>query len=300
MGCVFERGHGGARIQTVVVSNVLNDNDWTVISDVAQAGEAALYWDIGDTKQVHLEGTCGTLGLNTNLWVYIIGINHRSVNGVTFQGFKTTQTNGVSVALVDSKYDGTSTSGTKYFNMHHWDSNNYGGWKGCDLRYDVLGSTDIAPSGYGSTATLSRVGYDGSINTAINPINNTLMSCLPNDLRAVMQPMTIYTDNKGNNSNTSTNVTTSIDYLPLLAEFEVFGARTNATNTYEQNNQTQYSYYSSGNSAIKYKSDSINTSIYWWERSPGSSNGFCDVSNSGTASVVNSNISDGLAPMFLV
>lgn len=82
MGAVFERGHGGPR--AVTVSDVLNDNEWDVISEIAQAGEAALYWDIGDTKQVHLEGTCGTLSLNTDLWVYIIGINHRDINGITF------------------------------------------------------------------------------------------------------------------------------------------------------------------------------------------------------------------------
>ena len=310
MGAVFERGHG-ARVDYTPVSNVLNDNEWDVISEVAQAGEAALYWDIGDTKQVHLEGTVGGgglggLNLNIDLWVYIIGINHRDVNGITFQGFKTAQENGISVALVDGGYGTSYSAGFITFNMNHWGggypyNTNYGGWKGCDARYDILGSTNIAPSGYAATPTTSRVGYDAQPATTTSPVSNTLMSCLPADLRAVMQPMTIYTDNKGNNSNTAANVTTSVDYLPLLAEYEIFGARTNA-NTYEQNNQTQYAYYSAGNSKIKYQQSSTGTAADQWERSPRykDATSFCIVDITGTAHYLYSRGSQGLAPAFMV
>jgi len=306
MGAVFERGHG-ALVDHTPVSSVLNDNEWDVISEIAKAGESALYWNTGDTKQVHLEGTCGTLSLNTDLWVYIIGINHQNTTGITFQGFKTSASSGVDVCLIDSKYNSMSSDGSKCFNMNHWGSSsspyntNYGGWKGCDARYDILGSTNVAPSGYGATPTTSRVGYDAGTATATNPVSNTLMSCLPSDLRAVMQPMTVYTDNKGNKGNTAANVTTSVDYLPLLAEFEIFGARSYA-NTYEQNNQTQYAYYSAGNSKVKYIHSSTGTTAYWWERSPRYNNAltFCIVSTSGIAYNYGSRISHGLAPAFTV
>lgn len=286
---------------------VLDNNSWDIISQVGAKGRGANYWSIGDTKQVHLEGTMGTLSLNTDLWVYIIGFNHRNVNGITFQGFKTAASGGTDVCLVDSGYGSNYYSGSKNFNINHWGTNsgtyntNYGGWKGCDLRYDILGSTSTAPSGYGSKATTSRVGYDASSTTATNPVNNTLMSCLPSDLRAVMQPMIVYTDNKGNSSNTSANVTTSVDYLPLLAEFEVFGARTYA-NTYEKNSQSQYSYYSAGNSKIKYKHSATSTAAHWWERSPGYSYAytFCYVYTGGTSGGNSSRSSLGIAPMFLV
>lgn len=289
------------------VSSVLNDNEWSVISEVAQAGEGGSYWAVGDTKAVALSGTVGTLSLNTTLWTYIIGINHRGVTGITFQGFETAKENGVSVALVDSHYGLTSYSGSKYFNMNHWGSSsspyntNYGGWKGCDLRYDILGSTNTAPSGYGATPTTSRVGYDAQPATTTSPVSNTLMSCLPSDLRAVMQPMTVYTDNKGNSSNTAANVTTSVDYLPLLAEFEVFGARSYA-NQYEKNNQTQYAYYSAGNSKVKYRHSSTGTTAFWWERSPYYTNAvnFCIVGTEDNADATASRYSYGLAPAFMV
>jgi len=295
-------------VESTLPDPVLENNLWVIISTEAQKGTAGNYWAVGDTKSVALSGTVGTLALDTTLYVYINGINHRGENGITFQGFKTAQTSGVDVCLIDSKYNTMSSDGSKYFNLNHWGSSstpyntNYGGWKGCDLRYDILGSTNIAPSGYGSTPTTSRVGYDAQPATTTSPVSNTLMSCLPSDLRAVMQPMTIYTDNTGNRSNTAANVNTSVDYLPLLAEFEVFGTRSYA-NQYEQNSQAQYAYYSAGNSKVKYIHSSTGTTANWWERSPSpdSSSAFCSVNTSGHGyKNYVSGYSIGLAPIFLV
>lgn len=289
------------------ISDVLEENEWSVISEVAQAGEGGNYWSVGDTKSVLLSGNVGTLSVSTTLNVFIIGINHRHVNGITFQGFKTVDSGMIDVCLV-SNYNSTNSTGSlAYFTLNHWGGSsspyntNYGGWKGCDARYDLLGSTNVRPSGYGATPTTSRVGYDAQPATTTTPVSNTLMSCLPADLRAVMQPMTIYTDNTGNSNNTSANVTKSVDYLPLLAEFEVFGARTHA-NQYEKNNQAQYAYYSAGNSKIKYQQSSTGTATGWWERSPlySSALTFCFVSTTGTASNSHSRSSRGLAPAFMV
>ena len=49
----------------------------------------------------------------------------------------------------DSNYNSSYTDGRKGFNTNHWGNYNYGGWKGCDARYDILGSTNKQPSGYG-------------------------------------------------------------------------------------------------------------------------------------------------------
>ena len=125
------------------------------------------------------------------------------------------------------------------------------------------------------------------------------MAALPADLRAVMQPMTKYTDNKGNSSNVAANVTKTIDYLPLLSEFEIFGARSYA-NQYEKDYQAQYAYYSAGNSKVKYRHSSTGSTANWWERSPlchyGS--GFCRVNTNGDAGSGSSGYSYGLAPAF--
>jgi hypothetical protein len=286
----------------------VDETSWADIGKVSAAGIAPNVWAVGDCKGITVNGTVGTLSINQTLYVFIIGFNHNgATNTVDWQGFKTAASKGVDVCLIDSNYNSTGSSGTKYFNMNHWGTDsspyntNYGGWKGCDARYDILGSTNQAPSGYGSTATTSRTGYDATSTCATSPVSNTLMAALPSDLRAVMKPMTIYTDNTGNAANTAACVTTSVDYLPLLAEYEIFGARSYA-NSYEQNYQAQYDYYKAGNSKVKYRHSSTGSAAWWWERSPNYSGAstFCYVSTNGGANYDHSRYSYGLAPAFRV
>ena len=290
-------------LQTIFT--VLNDNTWDTISRVSADGKGADYWAVGDMKQIHLEGTVGTLSLNTDLNVYIMGFDHNSTlegTGITFGSFMTTDSSHKDVALVDSHYNSGVTDGSKWFNVSHWGSYNYGGWAGCDMRYDILGSTDVAPSGYDSTPTGSKVGYDATSTCATNPIASTLMSCLPSELRAVMKPITKYTDNASGGSHIAeTNVTASVDYLPLLAEYEIFGVRRYA-NQYEYKKQAQYAYYVSGNSKVKYQHRSTGSTAFWWGRSPryNDSYGFCFVTNSGNADYGNAQFAYGVAPVFLV
>lgn len=278
---------------------------WAEISEISAAGTAEDYFDIGDCKAVDISGTVGTLAINTTLYVFILGFDHKSgqtVNkGITFGTFKTDWDGGINVALCDSNLYNSNTSGSKWFNINHWGNYNYGGWAACDLRYDILGSTDTAPSGYGAVKTASAVGYDASETCATNPVAGTLMAALPADLRAVMKPMTVYADGKGGSSNSDANVRATVDYLPLLAEYEIFGSRSYA-NTYEQNYQAQYAYFAAGNSKVKYEHSSTGSSVRWWERSAycNYSYYFCSVGSNGYADINYANCSYGLAPAFLV
>ena len=296
--------------QFMPTKKALNDQTWAEIRQVSDAGKGSEYWNVGDRKGVLVKGTVGTLAVNTTLYVYILGFNHNSAKegaGIHFGTFKSALTNGADVCLIDSYYGSyQSYNGTKYFQMNHWGTSsnyntNYGGWKACDMRYDILGSTNKAPSGYGAQKTTSVVGYDAPTNTATSPVANTLMAALPSDLRAVMKPITKYTDSVGNSSNVAGNVTASVDYLPLLAEFEIFGTRSYA-NQYEQNSQVQYDYYKSGNSKVKYRHSSTGSTAIWWERSPcySSNNYFCIVLTSGNANGNGASCSRGLAPAFMV
>lgn len=278
-------------VEAKFVSSVLNENDWSVIKSVADASQGANYWAVGDRKAVTVNGTVGTQAINGTYYVYILGFNHNSSRegtGITFGTFKTALSGGTDICLVDSHYNDYSTGGQKWFNMNHSSNTNSGGWKGCDLRYDVLGSTNSNNNDAGTT-------------TATSPVSGTLMAALPSDLRAVMKPMTIYTDNTGGGSNTASYVTASVDYLPLLAEFEIFGTRSYA-NSAEQNYQQQYQYYKNGNSKVKYRHSSTSSTAYWWERSPSCNYGtnFCFVSTSGAAGGSGARFSGGLAPAFRV
>ena len=286
-------------------SLTLNSNSWKTISEVSQAGMAKNYWSIGDCKSVYLNGTMGILALNTTLWLYILGFDHNAESegyGITFGGFKTDSgSSGIDVCLIDSEYNNHLTNGTKCFNINHWGYYNYGGWARCDLRYDILGSTDVAPQNYGRRATSGDVGYNATTTCATLPVANTLMSCLPVDLRAVMKPIIKWTDNIGGPGNTEEKVTAMIDYLPLLAEFEIFGTRIRA-NSFEQNHQAQYEYYSTGNTKIKYKHSVTSSAAYWWERSPryNHSSSFCRVDNDGNEYNDTAYVIYGIAPILLV
>jgi len=283
----------------------LNSNSWAKIREISDAGTGKNYWSAGDCKAVPLSGTMGTLALDTTLWVYILGFDHNKDvegSGIQFGGFKTDSgSSGINVCLIDANYSSYKTDGTLTFNMNHWGANNYGGWARSDMRYDILGSTDTAPAGYGTSASSGEVGYAPSSTCATNPVANTLMSCLPAELRAVMKPITKWTDNVGGGTDTETNVSAMVDYLPLLAEFEIFGTRSRA-NSYEQNHQLQYEYFSAGNSKVKYRHSATGSTACWWGRSPSynAASNFCRVATSGSAGNDFADRSSGVAPAFMV
>ena len=204
---------------------------------------------------------------NYTAWVYIIGFNHNSEkegNGITFQGFKATD-KGTDVCLVDSDYSNPQTSGT-WFNMNNA-STNAGGWQASLMRKNIM------------------------------PL---IKAAFPADLRAVIKPSTIYTDNTGGGTADVVPTATQDDVF-LLAEYEVFGVRTYAS-TQEPNYLKQYNYYSAGNSKVKYRHNATSSAAIWRERSPNSStsNTFCTVRTDGGASAPNAYFSNGVSPVFKV
>ena len=231
-------------VSVTLPTSTLTDNDWATIREVSSAGQGANYWAVGDMKAIVINGKVGnTTFSNLSINVFILGFNHNSAkegaNKIHFQIGKIGTT---AVALCDSNYNSSGSSAG--FRMNTSNTNS-GGWNASYMRKTVLGNS----------------------NTPTSPLANSLMAALPADLRAVMQPVTKYTDNTGNSSNSSGNVTATTDYLFLLAEFEVFGTRSGA-NQYEQNSQAQYDYYKAGNSRVAYNHSAVSTAVWWWLRSP--------------------------------
>ena len=223
-------------ITVTAISNTLNSNSWATIKAVSDAGQGDNYWDVGDTKSITINGQVGNTNFsNLSINVYIIGFNHNSAReGSNRIHFKIGKIGGTQVGLCDSQY-GSSTSTSGAFTMNTSNTNS-GGWNNSHMRKTVLGS-DASPT---------------------SPRANTLLAALPADLRAVMKPITKYSDNTGGGNNTASYVTSTTDYLPLLAEFEIHGARTYA-NSAEQNYQQQYAYYQAGNSKVHYKHNATGT-----------------------------------------
>lgn len=288
-----------------VINKTLNNNSWATISLASEKGIASNYWSIGDCKEITLNGkihecfSANDLKVN----VYIIDFNHvngsTTTEGIHFGTFK--NTNYTDIVLVDTYY-GYSMRSSYVFNMNHWANTSLGGWKDCDLRYDILGSTDVAPTNYDNPSYFRGRGQDASKECATKPVSNTLMSLLPEDLRAVMKPLTIYTDNQGEGYGSSSSyVTTSVDYLPLLSEFELYGIRYEA-NSYEKNYQTQYTYYKDGNSKLKYSYANPTSLVQWWLRSAeyNISGDFMIVQYAGGTECSDAYYSLGICPIFRV
>ena len=289
----------------IVVKSVLNDNTWEMVRWVADNDLGTNYWAVGDTKAITLNGTVGTKAYdNVTVWAYILGFNHNaSVEGehlIHFGCFKTAQIDGIDVTLDDSHHNSTSSNGAKWFNMNHWGEYNDGGWAACDMRYDILGSTNVPPDNYGHRRYSSDKGHDPTPTCTTNPVKNTLMAAFPVDLRAAMKSATKRTNNLGD-STASSVVTATQDYLPLLAEFEVLGRCTYA-NDYEENYQKRYAYYANGNSRVKYRQSSPSLTAPWWCRSPAtnSSGRFCAVAADGTSYYYDAAFSWGVSPIFFI
>lgn len=278
-----DTNHTAPESQTVnvhvrLISNTLNENTWADIKSVSDAGTGATYWNVGDYKNIRIHGAVQGMSLNGTMRAFILGFNHNSgkegSNRIHFQIGKTTS--GTDIAFCDSNYPNTGSSQGFRMNLSNTNS---GGWNGSYGRNTLLGNSG----------------------TPTEPPANSFMAALSLDLRAVMKPVTKYTDNTGGGSNSSGAVTATTDYLFFLAEFEVQGARSYA-NQCEQNYQAQYDYYKAGNSKVKYRHDATGTAVYHWCRSAnyGNSVTFCYVYTDGTANFNLAYLSIGLAPGFCV
>lgn len=249
-----------------VISSVLNENSWDTIKWASKHNVGQNYWSVGDCKGITMNGKVsdGLTLTDYTTWVYIIGFNHNSEkegNGITFQGFKVTD-NGTPVCLVDSGYGSGQANGT-WFNMNNGLSN-AGGWQASLMRKNVM------------------------------PLIKASLSA---DLQAVIKPSTVFTaPDTGDIELTATE-----DNVFLLAEYEVFGARSNAT-TQEPNYLKQYAYYSAGNSKEKYKHNDTSTATFWWLRSPAARNTerFCGVRANGAVASNYAKTSYGVSPAFKV
>ena len=231
-------------VELAYIQEVLGDNSWEMIKRVADADEGANWWSVGDTKSITLSGTVGILSVNSlTIDAFILGFNHNSSKeGNHLIHFAIGKISGKQVALCDSQYN-SSGSSTR-FHMNSSDDNG-GGWNQSYMRKTILGNSG-SPS---------------------SPPSNSLLAALPADLRAVMQSVNKYTDNTGHSSNSSGAVTATVDWLWLLAEFELYGSRTYA-NQYERNSQQQYDYFKAGNPKTFGKHNATGTVVWAWSRSP--------------------------------
>ena len=180
------------------------------------------------------------------------------------------------MALVDKRH-GSFSDLAGAFTMNTT-ATSEGGWQGCHMRQEILGSDSA---------------------DVLAPKEGTLLALLPEELRAVMKPCTKYTDNTGNSMEAAA-VTATQEWLFLLSEWEYYGARTMA-NEGEQSFQQQYAYYAAGGSPAKMRHNRTTATARDWCRSPAAGwAGFCHVNKDGTAYYEAPNADLGIAPAFVL
>ena len=266
-------------IKVTTVNTTLDSNSWATIKAVSDAGKGDNYWDVGDTRNIVINGNVGeSVYKNITIAAFIIGFNHNSIiegnNKIHFQIGKISNK---LIGLCDGRY-GSSVSGSGYFSMNTYRTN-AGGWNDSYMRKTLLGNSG----------------------TPSSPPSNSLLAAISADLRAVMKDVRKFTDNTGGGADHVSYVTGTTDYLFLLAEFEYHGSRTYA-NSAEKNYQKQYDYYKAGNSKVHNRFENPESAVYAWTRSAyaGNNDNFCLVYADGTPSSYNADTSRALAPGFAV
>lgn len=210
---------------------------------------------------------------NFETYIYILGFNHNETlegSGIVFGGFKTAQAGGVDICLNDTLYgsDTAHTSG-QWFNINNSQSN-IGGWKSSLMR------------------------------TVNMPL---IKAAFPSELQKVIKPSTIYTDNKGSDgAGAASSITSTQDDVYLLAEYEATGEKWPNGNSNEKNKQQIYTYYTLGNSKIKYFSNDNTKASPWYLRSPkpNMAGFWCYVNGTGASAYGYTTFGHGIAPAFRV
>ena len=266
-------------IKVTTVNTTLDSNSWATIKAVSDAGKGDNYWDVGDTRNIVINGNVGeSVYKNITIAAFIIGFNHNSIiegnNKIHFQIGKISNK---LIGLCDGRY-GSSVSGSGYFSMNTYRTN-AGGWNDSYMRKTLLGNSG----------------------TPSSPPSNSLLAAISADLRAVMKDVRKFTDNTGGGADHVSYVTGTTDYLFLLAEFEYHGSRTYA-NSAEKNYQKQYDYYKAGNSKVHNRFENPESAVYAWTRSAcaGNNDTFGLVNTDGTPTGTNADSSRALAPGFAV
>ena len=256
-------------------SSVLDENSWAVIRAVSDRSMGERFWEVGDCKAVTLNGTVGILTLsNFACYVFILGFNHNAAlegaSRIHFAFGKTARTGGTDIAFCDSQYKKRGTSAAFRMNLN---AKNEGGWKNSFMR---------------------------------NTICKEFQNCLPAELRAALKTVVKYTDNtKGeanNNFPPASNVTATTDTVFLLGAFEI-DTQGGTANQFEADKQRQYSYYSAGNSMIKYNHANTIEPVICFARSLKRNNNFdfvCTHPSVESFSTYYADSSTGFSPAFCV
>lgn len=220
-----------------IKGKALNDYTWEEIRQISDAGQAEEYFQIGDKKEIILNGTNAWSGLtltNYKTYAFIIGINHNSeyegINRIHFQiGMTSLEDTGIPLVFGTGTYGSTPTAKT--------DANGGG------IRWNWAQSLP-------NQSNVSGVKYidNWSISSLRNKFfgiyksepKDTILSFLPNSLLVNLKSIKKYQDERAQGGTNSVSLASNVNYCFPLSEYEI-GGKT-ASNC--SSKQEYYIYYS--------------------------------------------------------
>ncbi len=239
------------------------------IQATAKAGQAPNWWNVGDKVPIKLSGTVGALTLNDTYYAFIVGFNHNaSIEGNNTIHFQFCTADGTDTAFIDAGYSKSYFNNNNARFVMNTIETNVGGWKDSYMR---------------------------------NTICAQFFNVLPAEWRSIIAPCTKYSDNTGGGNDTASYVTSTLDKIWLLSEFEVYGTRTYA-NSAEKNYQKQYDYYKSNYKGKRWLDGEYWMVGHWSLRSvyKGNISGFCSGYSNDNPRYVSGDHSCIFAPGFMV
>ena len=314
---------------TPTVSSTLNNNSWNTIKQISNAGEGSLYWSVGDSKQITLNGYIGRVNYsNVRTSVYIVDFDHNSTlegSGILFQGFKgyndntttyitltdTITTNNYAYGQIGSRL--TLSNGAPYANMNSQD------YPGTSSQY-TFDYNSINNSVFGVISMYLLNSNSTTTRTVFNAFSSDLQNVIKTSSITAVSGTATYDSSayQGTVTFTITSYKTLQNsiydvklYLP--SEYELAGEivhETDYTNSPINGTQTQIEFYKN-NSKVKYRQNSLSTLSTYRTRSfkTGSSTTWgsmsCDVmlgyvNNSPQLVATEFGRSQGIAPLFRV
>lgn len=213
-------------------------NDWNTIAQAVKDGTAESLWAVGDSKPIRLQGNVLSINVSSlEVAVFILGFNHnKELEGDKLLHLQIGKIDDKIVAFCDASYGFSAGLGSLILNA--------------------------ASSGlfYGGNLWRNVCGND---TPATSPLPDSMMSALPEELRAVMRPAVKYSleqdasgDWKGYTGHES-----------LMSIFAVTEVNPDYARTEEKSYCQQYDYYKSGNNYITYAHDNLGTAKDFWTRS---------------------------------
>lgn len=236
-----------------IKGKALNDYTWEEIRQISDAGQAEEYFQIGDKKEIILNGTNAWSGLtltNYKTCAFIIGIDHNSeyegINRIHFQiGMTSLEDTGIPLVFGTGTYGSAPAANTDA--------------DGAGIRWNWAQSSNQSNSqycGYIDNWNISslRKKFFGIYKSEPK---DTILSFLPNTLLTNLKSIKKYQDE---NSGSSDNVSLSgnINYCFPLSEYEMGGKTSSGCSS----KQEYYTYYSILNTKKELNISTIQTENY--------------------------------------